>query len=117
MRRRVLGAWQQIVERLTEIGLPATGAHTAQEIAAFGAQHVDGPVGRRLPALATLVNEVEYAGRTPDAATAEAAWSECEAVEKTVRHRLPRHTRLFRLLRSAAPLTVRRPPGRSRRWW
>ncbi|MET9971433.1 transglutaminaseTgpA domain-containing protein, partial [Streptomyces sp. NPDC006356] len=29
-RHRVLGAWQQIVERLTELGLPATGAHTAQ---------------------------------------------------------------------------------------
>ncbi|WP_053199543.1 DUF3488 and transglutaminase-like domain-containing protein [Streptomyces viridochromogenes] len=110
VRRRVLGAWQQIVERLTEIGLPATGAHTAQEIAAFGAQHVGGPVGGRLPALATLVNEVEYAGRTPDSAAADAAWSQCEAVEKTVRHRVPRHIRLLRLLRSAAP-GRRRPRG------
>lgn len=107
-RRRVLGAWQQIIERLTEIGLPATGAHTAQEVAAFGAEHVGGTVGRRLPALADLVNEVEYAGRRPDAAAADAAWADCDAVEKTVQHRVPRRTRLLRLLRSAAP-------GRGRR--
>ena len=113
VRRRVLGAWQQIGERLTEIGLPATGAHTAQEIAAFGAEHVGGAVGRRLSALATLVNEVEYADRRPDTAAADAAWADCEEVEKTVRHRVPRHTRLLRLLRSAAPGRRRRRGRRS----
>jgi len=102
-RRRVLGAWRQIVEGLTEIGLPPTGAHTAQEVAAFGAEHVGGAVGGRLPDLATLVNEVEYAGRRPDPAAADAAWADCDAVERTVRHRVPRRTRLLRLLRSAAP--------------
>ncbi|MFE6620218.1 transglutaminaseTgpA domain-containing protein [Streptomyces sp. NPDC057740] len=107
-RHRVLGAWRQIEDRLTEIGLPATGAHTAQEIAAFGARHVGGTVGRRLPDLATLVNEVEYAGRRPDSAAADAAWSDCDALERTVRARVPHRTRLFRLLRSAAP---RRPRG------
>ncbi|MFE7276347.1 DUF3488 and transglutaminase-like domain-containing protein [Streptomyces sp. NPDC057623] len=107
VRRRVLGAWQQIAERLTEIGLAATGAHTAQEIAAFGTEHLGGTVGARLAALATLVNEVEYAGRAPDPAAADAAWADCEAVEKTVRHRVPRHTRLLRLLRSAAPVPRR----------
>ncbi|MEV6168065.1 DUF3488 and transglutaminase-like domain-containing protein [Streptomyces sp. NPDC051954] len=107
-RRRVLGAWQQIIERLTEIGLPATGAHTAQEVADFGAERVGGSAGRRLPALATLVNEVEYAGRRPDAAAADAAWAGCDAVEETVRQRVPRRTRLLRLLRAAAP-------GRGRR--
>ncbi|ANS66698.1 transglutaminase domain-containing protein [Streptomyces lincolnensis] len=103
VRRRVLGAWQQITERLTEIGLPATGAHTAQEVAAFGAASVGGDVGLRLPELATLVNEVEYADRRPDAEAADAAWADCEAVESTVRQRVPRRTRLLRLLRSAAP--------------
>lgn len=105
-RRRLLGAWQQIIERLTEIGLPATGAHTAQEVAAFGAERVDDAVARRLPALATLVNEVEYGGRRPDAATAASAWADCDAVEKTVQRRIPRRTRLLRLLRAAGP----RPP-------
>lgn len=111
-RHRVLGAWQQIEDRLTEIGLPATGAHTAQEIAAFGARQVGGTVGRRLPDLATLVNEVEYAGRRPDSAAADAAWADCDALEKTVRHRVPHRTRLFRLLRSAAPRRRREGAGR-----
>ncbi|WP_051827615.1 DUF3488 and transglutaminase-like domain-containing protein [Streptomyces bicolor] len=108
-RRRVLGAWQQITERLTEIGLPATGAHTAQEVAAFGAERVGGAVGRRLPDLATLVNEVEYAGRRPDTAAADAAWADCAAVEETVRRHTPHRTRLLRLLRSA--VAGRRPRG------
>lgn len=102
-RRRVLGAWRQIAESLTEIGLPATGAHTAQEIAAFGAEHVEGVAGRRLPVLATLVNEVVYAGRSPDASAATSAWADCEAVERTVRRRVPRRVRLLRLLHAAAP--------------
>ncbi|MCX4907408.1 DUF3488 and transglutaminase-like domain-containing protein [Streptomyces sp. NBC_00878] len=106
-RRRVLGAWQQIIERLTEIGLPATGAHTAQEIAAFGAERVGDTAGLRLPALATLVNEVEYAGRRPDTTAAASAWADCDALEKavdqTARHSIPRRTRLLRLLRAAAP--------------
>ncbi|MGW6906031.1 DUF3488 and transglutaminase-like domain-containing protein [Streptomyces sp. NPDC054940] len=107
-RRRVLGAWQQIVERLTEIGLPATGAHTAQEVADFGAERVGDAASGRLPALATLVNEVAYGGRTPDAAAVASAWADCDAVEETVRRRVPRRTRLLRLLRSAVP-------GRGRR--
>ncbi|MGC9538344.1 DUF3488 and transglutaminase-like domain-containing protein [Streptomyces sp. UG1] len=102
-RHRLLGAWQQITERLTEIGLPDTGAHTAQEIAAFGAQHVGDGVGRRLPALATLVNEVEYADRGPDATNADAAWEACEAIEKTVHDQVPPVTRFRRLLRAALP--------------
>lgn len=107
-RHRVLGAWQQIVERLTELGLPPTGAHTAQEIAAFGMEHLGGAVGRRLPELAILVNEVEYADRRPDSVAADSAWADCDALEKTVRQRIPRRTRLLSLLRSAAP---RRRPG------
>ncbi len=100
--RRVLGAWQQIVERLTEIGLPATGAHTAAEVAAFGAARVGGAAGEHLPALADLVNQVGYAGRTPDAASATAAWQHCDAVERVVLRSVPRRERLRRGLRPAA---------------
>jgi transglutaminase-like putative cysteine protease len=93
---RVLGAWEQIVERLTEIGLPATSAHTATEVAAFGAGRVGGAAGEHLPALARLVNEVGYAGRTPDAASADAAWLHCDAVERVVVRSVPRRERLRR---------------------
>ncbi len=100
--RRVLGAWQQIVDRLTEIGLPATGAHTAAEVASFGAARLGGAEGGHLPALADLVNQVGYAGRAPDAASATAAWLHCDAVERVVVRSVPRRERLRRGLRPSA---------------
>lgn len=103
--RRVLGAWQQIVDRLTEIGLPATGAHTAEEVAAFGAGRVGGAAGSHLPQLARLVNEVGYSGRIPDRASADAAWAHCDSVEKVVLRSVPRRERLRRALR---PSSLRR---------
>lgn len=96
--QRVLGAWEQIVERLTEIGLPPTSAHTATEVASFGARRVGGAAGEHLPALAKLVNEVGYAGRTPGPASAEAAWLHCDAVEKAVVRSVNRRARLRRTL-------------------
>ncbi|MEU2354886.1 transglutaminaseTgpA domain-containing protein [Streptomyces misionensis] len=102
--RRVLGAWQQIVERLTEIGLPPTGAHTAEEVAAFGADRLGDAVGSHLPALAALVNEVGYGGRAPDAASADAAWTHCDRVEEAVLRAVPRRERLRRTLRPGALL-------------
>ncbi|WUH93662.1 DUF3488 and transglutaminase-like domain-containing protein [Streptomyces sp. NBC_00433] len=103
-RLRVIGAWQQITDRLTEIGLPATGAHTAQEVAAFGQDRVGGAAGARLPQLAQLVNEIGYGGRPADLATADAAWSHCDIVEKAVLATVPRRERLRRALRPAALL-------------
>ncbi|MES4891774.1 DUF3488 and transglutaminase-like domain-containing protein [Streptomyces sp. NPDC096012] len=102
--RRVLGAWQQIVDRLTELGLPATGAHTAEEVAAFGADRLGDGVGSHLPTLAMLVNEVGYGGRTPDAASADAAWAHCDSVEKIVLRSVPRRERLRRTLHPGALL-------------
>jgi transglutaminase-like putative cysteine protease len=93
---RVLGAWEQIVERLTEIGLPATSAHTATEVAAFGSRRVGGAAGEHLPALARLVNEVGYGGRTPDTASADAAWAHCDAIERVVVRSVSRRERIRR---------------------
>ncbi|MBO8193963.1 DUF4129 domain-containing protein [Streptomyces oryzae] len=97
--QRVLGAWQQIVDRLTEIGLPPTSAHTATEVAAFGVERIGGSGSDQLPALARLVNEVGYGGRTPDEATADAAWRHCDAIEEVVARTVPRRERIKRALR------------------
>ncbi|GAB2619756.1 hypothetical protein GCM10027168_59880 [Streptomyces capparidis] len=99
---RVLGAWEQIVERLTEIGLPPTSAHTATEVAAFGAGRVGGAAGEHLPALARLVNEVGYAGRRPDPGAADAAWQHCDAVERVVLRSVSRRERVRRTLHPRA---------------
>ncbi|KRV50878.1 hypothetical protein AQ490_13070 [Wenjunlia vitaminophila] len=99
---QVLGAWEQIVERLTEIGLPPTCAHTATEVAAFGSHQVGGAAGDHLPELARLVNEVGYGGRSPDRATAQAAWRHCDAVERIVVRSVPTRERLRRTLHPRA---------------
>ncbi|GAA2635106.1 transglutaminaseTgpA domain-containing protein [Streptomyces axinellae] len=110
--QRVLGAWRQSLDRLTEIGLPPTPAHTATEVAAFGTARLGdaegeggagGAGGRQLAALARLVNEVGYGGRAADSAAADAAWRHCDAVEEVVARAVPRRIRIRRALR---PRTV-----------
>lgn len=96
--QRVVGAWQQIIDRLVEIGLPPTRAHTAEEVAAFGSGRIGGAAGEHLPALAHLVNEVGYGGRHPDRQSADAAWQHCDAIEKLVVRSVPRRRRLGRAL-------------------
>ncbi|MFE9390923.1 DUF3488 and transglutaminase-like domain-containing protein [Streptomyces sp. NPDC006784] len=110
--QRVLGAWQQIVDRLTEVGLPATAAHTATEVAAFGVTRIGGSGSEQLPALARLVNEVGYGGRTPDEAAAEAAWRHCDAIESVVARTVPRRERVRRALRPSTLLRHSRSGAR-----
>ncbi len=115
--QRVLGAWQQIVDRLTEVGLPATAAHTATEVAAFGVARLGGSgsgsgSGGQLPALARLVNEVGYGGRAPDEAAAEAAWRHCDAIERSVARTVPRRERVKRALRPGTLLRHSRSGAR-----
>ncbi|WP_405803026.1 DUF3488 and transglutaminase-like domain-containing protein [Streptomyces sp. NBC_01187] len=111
--QRVLGAWRQIVDRLTEIGLPATAAHTATEVAAFGTERVGGVGSDQLPALARLVNEVDYGGRVPDSAAADAAWRHCDAVEEVVLRSVPRRARVRRALHPRTLLRQLRHRGES----
>ncbi|SER83630.1 DUF3488 and transglutaminase-like domain-containing protein [Streptomyces qinglanensis] len=110
--QRVLGAWQQIVDRLTEVGLPATAAHTATEVAAFGVARVGGSGSEQLPALARLVNEVGYGGRAPDETAAEAAWRHCDAIETSVARTVPRRERVKRALRPSTLLRHSRSGAR-----
>ncbi|MEU3189725.1 transglutaminaseTgpA domain-containing protein [Streptomyces sp. NPDC006992] len=110
--QRVLGAWQQIVDRLTEVGLPATAAHTATEVAAFGVARIGDSGSEQLPTLARLVNEVGYGGRAPDEAAAETAWRHCDAIERVVARTVPRRERVKRALRPSTLLRHSRSGAR-----
>ena len=96
--QRLLGAWQQIIDRLIEVGLPPTAAHTATEVAAFGTERIGGDSSEQLPVLARLVNEVGFGGRMPDEASAGAAWRHCDAIEEVVGRAVPRRERIKRAL-------------------
>jgi transglutaminase-like putative cysteine protease len=80
---RIAGAWEQTVETLHAIGLPAATALTAHEVAGFGSRTVSG-TERHLRPLADLVNRAEYAERPPTPEAAEAAWRHTDQVGRLV---------------------------------
>ncbi len=82
---RVFGAWHQITDRLTEIGMPGKGVLTVREVAAFGDENLPDEVGGQLWDLADVVNDVAYGGRPADTLQADAAWRTCASVEAAVR--------------------------------
>lgn len=109
---RVIGAWNEIGEHLILAGMPASGALTVSEVVAYGVARLPGSSVGRLPELAVLVNDLDYAGRSADAADADAAWRQCAAVAAAVRRvdGLPRlSTRMRQRLR---PRTVAAVLGR-----
>jgi hypothetical protein len=80
---RIAGAWEQTVETLHAVGLPAATALTAHEVAGFGSRTVSG-AERHLRPLADLVNRAEYAERPPTPEAAEAAWRHTDQVGRLV---------------------------------
>jgi hypothetical protein len=80
---RIAGAWEQTVETLHTVGLPAATALTAHEVAGFGGRTVTGTEPHLRP-LADLVNRAEYAEAPPDQAAAEAAWRHTDQIGRLV---------------------------------
>lgn len=76
---RVLGAWQETIDRLVERGLPVPLTSTAHEVAADAAGFSD-----VVAHLATLATEALFAPTPPDDLTAERAWR----LEASVRSQL-----------------------------
>jgi transglutaminase-like putative cysteine protease len=80
---RIAGAWEQTVETLHAVGLPAATALTAHEVAGFGVRTVGGTEPHLRP-LADLVNRAEYAEAPPDPYAAEAAWRHTDQIGRLV---------------------------------
>lgn len=107
--RRIVGAWDQVEERLRRIGLPADEALTASDVAAFGERRLGAEPAAALAVLAALYNELVFAGpdeRPDNAPVAALAWRCCREVESAVRAARPPVWRRVRL--------VSRPSGRGR---
>ena len=80
---RIAGAWDQTVENLRGVGLPAATTLTKHEVAGFGGERVSG-AERHLRPLADLVNRAEYAETPPGQDAAEAAWHHTDQVARLV---------------------------------
>ena len=70
---RILGAWSQSVDHLTERGLPTTYALTATEVAEAARKQV-GLAAEPVAPLGNVLNRALYDAGTPGSEEAEAAW-------------------------------------------
>jgi hypothetical protein len=80
---RVVGAWHETVDRLSEHGVPVDPAHTTVEVAQEATARFNGSLTAVGP-LATLVAVAVFAPDEPADATAEHAWE----LERTARREL-----------------------------
>jgi Transglutaminase-like superfamily len=111
-RARLIGAWQESMDVLTEAGLPELTTLTSAEIAALTAEQFGTPSGRSAAALGASANAVAYHPSVAvSAEDADAAWTEQQALRKQVRttlgvrERMTANLRYHRVKRVAAPVS------------
>lgn len=108
-RRRLLGAWHESLDVLTECGLPDLTSLTSTEIAAVTAEHFGPEPGEHARYLGHVANTAMYSPSTPiGAAEADAAWRSHTTLRALVRRRLGvgarlRSTVAYHRTRAAAP--------------
>jgi transglutaminase-like putative cysteine protease len=104
---RVVGAWQETLDRLTEHGVDVHPAHTSIEVAARTTARFNGSVTSVAP-LATLVAVAVYAPTEPSEDAARQAWT----LERKARGELDAAGGIGRRLTSRID-----PRPLVRRWW
>lgn len=88
-RARVIGAWRESIDVLTEAGLPELTALTSAEIAMLTAEQFGDENGRAVATLGAVANSVAYSAATVVAPEqADAAWTEHRALRKGVHSQL-----------------------------
>jgi hypothetical protein len=103
-RARLIGAWRESIDVLTEAGLPVLTALTSAEIATLTAEQFGDENGRTVANLGAVANSVAYSSATVVAPEqADAAWSEHRALRKGVRSTLGVRDRLAATMRYHRP--------------
>ncbi len=107
-RRRVLGAWNEALERLAAAGIERKPSTTSLEFAlrqapALGA----GAAGPPLMGLARLHTAAMYSPESPSSSEADEAWAEVDAIAVALRSSVPRTRRW----RTRAASVLRRAPA------
>jgi transglutaminase-like putative cysteine protease len=99
-RRRVLGAWNEALDRLSAAGVARRPAATSIEFALRHAPaHGAGGAGPPLMGLARLHTAAMFAPDPPTDADADAAWAHVDAIDRAVRRTVPRGERWLTRLR------------------
>lgn len=112
--RRIVGAWREVVDRLTEAGVRVPASHTGSEVARDLGGGPGAPVSRHVAELAPLVAGAVFAFDEPDEATARRAWLLERKIARELGKALPITVRL-RGLFDPRPLLPRRSRSRSGR--
>lgn len=109
-RTRVIGAWQESMDTLTEAGLPELTTMTSAEIAELAGEQFGPESGRATAALGAAANSVAYSAATVVAPEeADAAWAEQRALRRQVRSQLGWRGRIAASLRYHRPKRTETP--------
>ena len=114
-RTKLLGAWQEHLDMLTESGLPELTTMTSKEIAELTLEQFGTGAGERTAVLGRAANSVAYSARTiVDSNEVSEAWANQRALRRIVRKQLrrphgsPRPVRYYRPQRYGRCRTRRR---------
>jgi len=91
---RILGAWEEALERLGDGGVATAPTQTVGEVRQTVATTLGDPGDRHLEPLGVLVDEALFAPSRPDPGAAAAAWAHCDALTTAVRRATPPAQRL-----------------------
>ncbi|HET9655919.1 MAG TPA: transglutaminaseTgpA domain-containing protein, partial [Kineosporiaceae bacterium] len=122
---RIVGAWQEALDRLVEAGVALPACLTPAEVAAEAGRALGMPAGKPLLALGPLVEEAVFAPWAPAEAAAGQAWRCERELTRAIAGRTPLLLRWRRqvdprpLMRRAPGPVLAAPAGRrrTRRWW
>lgn len=74
-RARIVGAWEEALDRLAEDGLRDSRAMTATDVVRVGVARLGPEAGQPLASLRTIVNQARYRAADPTAQQVDDAWS------------------------------------------
>ena len=81
----ITGAWEEVLDRLSEAGVDRQPARTPLELAELAPARVPDDAGAPLRHLAESYTAARYGSVTPDAAVAEQAWRDASSVSAALR--------------------------------
>jgi hypothetical protein len=109
-RTKLIGAWQESLDVLTEAGLPELTTLTSAEIAELTGEQFGAETGATAASLGTAANAVAYSRATIVAPQeAEDAWARQRSLSKAVRRQLGVRGRFAAGLRYHRPKLTQRP--------
>jgi hypothetical protein len=109
-RTRLIGAWRESLDVLTEAGLPELSTLTSAEVAALTGEQFGERSQAEAESLGTAANAVAYSTHTQIAAQdADAAWERHRVLRKEVRAQLGLAGRVAASLRYHRPGKTTRP--------